>query len=376
MVVGTRPEIIKMSPLASEIKKANNHFNLHVCSTGQHRQLLDQAAAILDFQIDSDLNVMKPGQSLPELTSKILISLDELLRRIKPDLVLVHGDTTTALAATLASFYLNIPVGHVEAGMRTRNLKAPFPEEMNRQVIGRIANAHFSPTNLCMDNLVSEGISRSKIYVTGNTVVDSMMSTLNKIKQNPELVVKIKKNLSRVLPFPWETKKFILVTGHRRENFGVGFEDICRAIGTIAKRYPKVEIVYPLHLNPNVRGPVISILKNVKNVHLIDPLDYEEFLYVMKFCSFILSDSGGVQEEAPTLGKAVLIMRDNSERLEGLKAGTSLLVGSESTKIIKAVSDLLDNETLLASMSHKNNPYGDGKASKRIVDIIYNILHN
>lgn len=370
IVFGTRPEAIKMAPLVKHFQKYSQKFETAVCVTAQHREMLDQVLELFDIEPQYDLNIMKPNQDLFDISTKIITSLKPVLKEFNPDLVLVHGDTTTTFSASLAAFYAGIPVGHVEAGLRTGNKRAPFPEEMNRKLTGAIADIHFSPTNTSKENLIREGVCIDDIYVTGNTVIDALLSVVEKIRNDNFL----REKFSRDFGFLDVNKKLILVTGHRRENFGTGFENICHALTDIAENNSDVEIIYPVHLNPNVKKPVSDILekRNLKNVHLIDPIDYLPFVYLMNRCYLIITDSGGIQEEAPSLGKPVLVMRETTERPEAVKAGTVLLVGTEREKIVKETIDLLKNKEKYQSMSKAHNPYGDGKAAEKIVEIIKN----
>jgi len=359
-VFGTRPETIKMAPVIERLKREG--IDSYVCVTGQHRHMLDQFMSVFQIKADYDLNIMKPGQSLTEITTAILTGLKNVLIELKPDLLLVHGDTTTTLAASLAAFYEKIPVGHIEAGLRTGNMMMPWPEEMNRKIVSAIAEFHFAPTKQAKENLLKEGISPEKIFVTGNTVIDALFFTLEQFKKKPEL----KTNRFEFLDL---NKKLILVTGHRRENFGDGFESICRALKRISER-DDVEVVYPVHLNPNVQGPVKSILGDRKNIHLIEPLDYLAFVFLMDLSYLILTDSGGIQEEAPSLGKPVLVMREVTERPEAVDAGTVILVGTDEEKIVRETEKLLDDEEHYQKMAHAHNPYGDGHAAERIIQQI------
>ena len=366
LVFGTRPEAIKMSPVFHALKE---QYEIKVCVTAQHRQMLDQVLSIFNIVPDYDLNVMEKNQDLFSLTSKILLSFKAVLNDFRPDLVLVHGDTTTAMSAALASFYQNIPVGHIEAGLRTHKIDSPFPEEMNRQVVSRIANLHFSPTLLAKNNLMKEGIKEANIHVTGNTVIDALFSKLDIVRKK-----EFSDSLISSLPFLSSEKislnKIVLVTGHRRENFGRGFKEICEALREIAVDNPEIRIVYPVHMNPNVLEPVNKILSGIDNIYLIQPLDYLDFIKLMDISYFILTDSGGIQEEAPSLGKPVLVMRDNTERPEAVDAKTVILVGPIKTKIVSSVNRLLSDEEMYEAMSKAHNPYGDGKASQRILKII------
>ena len=373
IVFGTRPEAIKMSPLVHALKLEPDMFEIKVCVTSQHRQMLDQVLSMFNIQPDFDLNLMKENQNLSNLTSLILSEIKKIFDNYLPDLVLVHGDTTTTLATSMAAFYASIPVGHVEAGLRTHDLKSPFPEEFNRQITSKISKWHFAPTNLSQKNLLSEGVNKSLITVTGNTVVDALYWILNKIEKNQERKKNIEIFLNNNLSFDWKRKNFILVTAHRRENFGKGFEQICLALKELASKYPKVNFIYPVHLNPNVKQPVYDLLKAIQNIYLIKPLEYEPFIYLLNNCYFVLTDSGGIQEEAPSLGKPVLLLRDTTERPEAVEAGTVEVVGSNKKQIIEGVSRLLDNKKHYKKMSRAHNPYGDGLACKRIVDVLRSI---
>lgn len=373
IVFGTRPEAIKMAPLVHEFWKHIDLFETIVCVTGQHREMLDQVLHIFDIHPDYDLNIMQSGQDLYDITSKILLKMRDVLEEVCPDWVLVHGDTTTSMAVSMAAFYKQIPVGHIEAGLRTHDLDSPWPEEMNRQVTGRIASLHFAPTQLSRRNLLQENVSDSNIIVTGNTVIDSLHYVINQIKKDSILAEEIAKNLyiagydvSRLN----ENKKLVLITGHRRENFGEKFIHICQAIKTLAEKYPDVDFVYPMHLNPNVRRPIDEVFSGIQidNMFFIEPLEYLSFVFLMELSYVILTDSGGVQEEAPGLGKPVLVMRDTTERPEAVEAGTVKLVGTDYTKIVNELSLLLDEKIYYETMSNAVNPYGDGKASARIID--------
>ena len=367
LVFGTRPEAIKMAPLVKEFQKYPENFETIVCVTAQHREMLDQVLNLFEIVPEYDLDIMKPGQSLYEVTSNILLGLQSVLEETKPDVVLVHGDTTTTLATSLAAFYQQIAVGHVEAGLRTNNIYSPWPEEGNRQVTGRLATYHFAPTEVSGANLLKENVDISNMIVTGNTVIDALLSVVSKIESDSDLRNTLFENISQKGYVSDEAKRLILVTGHRRENFGQGFLNICSALKELALKYPDVDIVYPVHLNPNVQKPVNEILSDVDNVFLILPLDYEPFIYLMSRSYFILTDSGGIQEEAPSLGKPVLVMRDTTERPEALEAGTVKLVGTDTKKIIEECRILLDDEKAYQTMSKSHNPYGDGKACERIV---------
>ena len=374
LVFGTRPEAIKMAPLVHEFKKYPNEFCTKVCVTGQHREMLDQVLSLFEIVPDYDLNIMKPNQDLYDITSRILLGMRDVLKQSQPDVVLVHGDTTTSTAAALAAFYQQIPVAHVEAGLRTGNIYSPWPEEMNRLITGRVATYHFSPTPLAKQNLLNENVDESKILVTGNTVIDALYWVTNKIA-NSELVRNELKNT--ILSFGYdvnrlaENRRLVLITGHRRENFGDGFLHICHAIKNLAQSNPDVDFVYPVHLNPNVRRPVMEILGNdIPNVFLIEPLSYLPFVFMMEKSYLILTDSGGVQEEAPGLGKPVLVMRNTTERPEALEAGTVMLVGTDQQKIETSVSQLLNDSALYQKMSQAQNPYGDGLACGRIAQFL------
>ncbi|WP_411683752.1 non-hydrolyzing UDP-N-acetylglucosamine 2-epimerase [Acinetobacter baumannii] len=366
IVFGTRPEAIKMAPLVKEFQKDINSFETKVCVTAQHRQMLDQVLEIFDIKPDYDLNIMKPGQDLYDITSNVLIGMKSVLDDFKPDVVLVHGDTTTTLSASLAAFYAKIKVGHVEAGLRTNDIYSPWPEEGNRQLTGILANYHFAPTQQSEENLLKEGKKQQDIYVTGNTVIDALMYVLQQIENQPTLKEKIKSKISKQYQLN-EKRKIILVTGHRRENFGQGFINICEGLKELAKNNPDIDIVYPVHLNPNVQKPVNEILSDLTNVYLIDPLQYEEFIYMMNESYFIITDSGGIQEEAPSLGKPVLVMRDTTERPEAIKAGTVKLVGTDKNTLIKEAQTLIDNKVEYEKMAQAHNPYGDGRACVRIL---------
>lgn len=377
LVFGTRPEAIKMAPLVKEFQKHPDKFQTIVCVTGQHRQMLDQVLEIFDIKPDYDLNIMKQGQDLYDVTARVLTGMRDVLKETNPDVVLVHGDTTTSTAAALAAFYQQIPVGHVEAGLRTHNIYSPWPEEMNRQITGRIAEYDFSPTPLSRNNLLAEGVKEEKITVTGNTVIDALYMVVDKIKNNKEL----DKELETVLKDAGydvnrlaDGKKLVLITGHRRENFGDGFISMCKAIKALTEKYPDVDFVYPMHLNPNVRKPIHEVfgenLEGLGNMFFIEPLEYLSFVYLMEKSTIVLTDSGGIQEEAPGLGKPVLVMRDTTERPEALEAGTVKLVGTDYDKIVNEVSALLDNPSHYEKMSKAVNPYGDGKACSRITSVI------
>lgn len=374
LVFGTRPEAIKMSPLVREFQKYPMDFKTIVCVTGQHRKMLDQVLELFEIAPDYDLNIMKQGQDLYDITSRVLIGMRSVLKEVQPDIVLVHGDTTTSTAAALAAFYQQIPIGHVEAGLRTYDMYSPWPEEMNRQITGRIATYHFAPTFLSLQNLLSEGVNESRITVTGNTVIDALYIVVDKIKNNKQLDERLENTLAGAgynTDRLDDNRKLVLITGHRRENFGNGFISICKAIKTLAEKYPETDFVYPMHLNPNVRKPIHDIfgeeLSILNNMFFIEPLEYLSFVYLMEKSTIVLTDSGGIQEEAPGLGKPVLVMRDTTERPEALEAGTVKLVGTNYDKIVNEVSALIDNQEYYSIMSKAMNPYGDGRASKRIV---------
>lgn len=373
LVFGTRPEAIKMAPLVHAIKAKPDQFELKVCVTSQHREMLDQALDIFNIKPDIDLNLMKENQNLSNLTSIILVNMQTIFAKHQPNIILVHGDTTTALATSMAAFYDSISVGHVEAGLRTYNLSAPFPEEFNRQITGKIAKWHFAPTKLSKKNLLSEGVDKSSITITGNTVIDSLNWILTRIDNDKDRQENLNNTLSAVLSFNWKNENFVLVTAHRRENFGDGFYEICSALKELSLNYPKIHFVYPVHLNPNVSKIVYKLLKGIKNIHLIKPLEYEPFIYLLKHSYLILTDSGGIQEEAPSLGKPVLVMRETTERPEAVEAGTVEVVGSNKKNIIKGVSRLLNNKKHYQKMFCAHNPYGDGLACKRIVDVLLTI---
>jgi UDP-N-acetylglucosamine 2-epimerase (non-hydrolysing) len=364
-VFGTRPEAIKMAPLVHALAKAEG-IEAKVCVTAQHREMLDQVLALFEITPDYDLNIMKPGQSLYDITSQILLGMKPVLEDFKPDMVLVHGDTSTTFAASLAAFYQQIKVGHVEAGLRTGNIYSPWPEEANRKLTGVLTELHFAPTETSKANLLKENINPDQVAVTGNTVIDALLWVKAKLANDQQLST----TLGSGFEFLDATKKLILVTGHRRESFGGGFENICEALATLAKQHSDIQIVYPVHLNPNVREPVKRILANVNNVHLIEPQDYLPFVYLMDKANIILTDSGGIQEEAPSLGKPVLVMRDTTERPEAVLAGTVKLVGTNAQVIIDAVTELLENDSTYQAMSKAHNPYGDGQACEKIINKI------
>ena len=364
-IFGTRPEAIKMAPLVKALTNADG-IEARVCVTAQHREMLDQVLDLFDIVPYYDLNIMKPGQSLYDVTTNILLGLKPILEEFKPDLVLVHGDTSTTLSASLAAFYHQIPVGHVEAGLRTGDLSSPWPEEGNRKLTGAIAKLHFAPTETSKQNLLNEATNDADILITGNTVIDALLQVVDKVQTDEVLIAKLKAKFPQLD----DNKKLILVTGHRRESFGGGFERICEALAEIATNHPEAQVLYPMHLNPNVREPVNRILKNVNNVHLIEPQEYLPFVYLMNQATIIVTDSGGVQEEAPSLGKPVLVMRDTTERPEAVDAGTVKLVGTDKNRIVSAVHTLLTDPAEYQKMSRAHNPYGDGKACERIVNKI------
>jgi len=367
-VFGTRPEAIKMAPVAQRLH-ADSRFEAKLCVTGQHREMLDQVLDLFELTPDYDLNIMKPGQDLTDITNAILAGMRAVLERAKPDVVLVHGDTATTFATSLAAYYQQIPVAHVEAGLRTGNLYSPWPEEGNRKLTGAIATYHFAPTKTSADALKREGVCKESIYITGNTVIDALFGVVQKFETDEDLLSHLEAKFS----FLQKNQKLILVTGHRRESFGGGFERICEALAQTALRHPEIQIVYPVHLNPNVKQPVNRLLKGIKNIYLIEPLHYLPFVYLMNRSTIILTDSGGIQEEAPSLGKPVLVMRNTTERPEALKAGTVKLVGTEVNKITDELDSLLLNSEVYESMAHAHNPYGDGNASDRIVEILAGI---
>lgn len=373
LVFGTRPEAIKMAPLVHKLKAEPKAFDVRVCVTAQHRQMLDQVLKIFEIVPDIDLNVMKPGQDLFDLTANVLQGMKSVFDDSKPDALLVHGDTTTTLATAMAGFYAGVPVGHIEAGLRTHDLYAPFPEEFNRQVASKVTRWHFAPTELSRANLIAERVDDASISVTGNTVIDALHWVLNRIEADAERSAHLAQSISQLLPFNWQSDRFVLITGHRRENFGEGFLQICEALRELASRFDNVHFVYPVHLNPNVQKPVRTILAGLSNVHLIEPLDYEPFVYLLKDSYLVLTDSGGIQEEAPSLGKPVLVMRDVTERPEAVDAGTVELVGANMERIVAGVTRLLNDDSYYSKMSRAHNPYGDGKACDRILDVLRNI---
>ena len=375
LIFGTRPEAIKMAPLVKEFQRYSDDYKTVVCVTGQHREMLDQVLQIFEIKPDYDLNIMKQGQDLYDVTARVLVGLRDVLKAVSPDVVLVHGDTTTSMAAALAAFYQQIPVGHVEAGLRTHNIYSPWPEEINRQLTGRIATYHFAPTPLSRQNLLNEGVEPAHIHVTGNTVIDALYWVVDRIKSDGALSQTLSEELlhsgydvNRLS----QGKKLVLITGHRRENFGDGFMRICKAIKTLVEQYPEVDFVYRLHLNPTVRKPIHEAFdgRSYDNMYFIEPLEYLSFVYLMEKSTIVLTDSGGIQEEAPGLGKPVLVMRDTTERPEALEAGTVKLVGTDYDKIVGEVSRLIDDPLYYKTMSEAVNPYGDGKACERIVEIL------
>ena len=375
LVFGTRPEAIKMAPLVKEFQQRPDEFQTIICVTGQHREMLDQVLHIFEITPDYDLNIMKQGQDLYDVTARVLLGMRDVLKEARPDVVLVHGDTTTSTAAALAAFYQQIPVGHVEAGLRTHNIYSPWPEEMNRQLTGRIATYHFAPTPLSRQNLLTEAVQESHITVTGNTVIDALYMVVEKIKGDKVLDAELESVLKQSgydVNRLSGGKKLVLITGHRRENFGDGFISMCKAIKTLTEKYPEVDFIYPMHLNPNVRKPIHEVfgedLSGLGNMFFIEPLEYLSFVYLMEKSTIVLTDSGGIQEEAPGLGKPVLVMRDTTERPEALEAGTVKLVGTDYDKIIKEVSALIEDREYYDRMSKAVNPYGDGKACQRITD--------
>jgi UDP-N-acetylglucosamine 2-epimerase (non-hydrolysing) len=376
LVFGTRPEAIKMAPLVKEFQKYPESFDTKVCVTGQHREMLDQVLHLFDIQPDYDLNIMKQGQDLYDITTRVLTGMRDVLKDAQPNIVLVHGDTTTSTATALAAYYQQIPVGHVEAGLRTHNIYNPWPEEINRQITGRIATCHFAPTPLSKQNLLKESINEANIYVTGNTVIDALHWVVNKIKNDSDLQQSLKEQLKqsgydidRIIDSK-TSRRLVLITGHRRENFGESFLTICQAIKTLAEKYPEVDFVYPMHLNPNVRKPIQEVFRNVvlPNIFFIEPLEYLSFVYLMEEAYLLLTDSGGIQEEGPGLGKPVLVMRHTTERPEAVDAGTVKLVGTDA--IVENVNLLLRDSEVYKKMAQAHNPYGDGKACERIVDCL------
>lgn len=369
LVFGTRPEAIKMAPLVKALQKDSEHFETKICVTAQHRQMLDQVLEVFDIVPEYDLNIMAPNQDLYDITSRVLVGLRDVLDDFAPDIVLVHGDTTTSMAASLAAFYRQIPVGHVEAGLRTYNMLSPWPEEMNRQVTDRMCTYYFAPTEKSRQNLLRENVDATKIHVTGNTVIDALLMAVDIIEKKPYVKTAIEDEL-RDKGYAMDNRPYILVTGHRRENFGEGFLNICKAIRQIAEEHPEMDIVYPVHLNPNVQKPVYELLSGTPNIYLVKPLDYLPFVYAMQHSTLLLTDSGGVQEEAPSLGKPVLVMRETTERPEAVEAGTVRLVGTDVAAIVGNVQELLHDPEVYRKMSESYNPYGDGHACERIVDAL------
>lgn len=375
IVFGTRPEAIKMAPLVLEFQKRKDTFETLVCVTGQHREMLYQVLNLFEIKPDFDLRIMQKGQDLYDVTCKVLLGMRSILSETNPDLVLVHGDTTTSMATALASFYQQIPVGHVEAGLRTHDIYSPWPEEVNRQITGRIAKYNFAPTELNKANLVAEGVDEKLIYITGNTVIDALHWVLSKMKSDVKIFENVKLQIQQSgynIDRLQNSKRMVLITGHRRENFGIGFKNICKALDILSQKYKEVDFIYPVHLNPAVREAVSEVFKNHQpsNLFLIEPLDYLPFIYLMENSKLVLTDSGGIQEEAPGLGKPVLVMRDTTERPEALRAGTVKLVSADTKRIVFEVSDLLENYVNYLAMAKAINPYGDGKASDRIVNIL------
>ncbi len=373
LVFGTRPEAIKMAPLILKLKSNAKNFDVKVCVTAQHRQMLDQVLNLFGILPDIDFNVMETGQDLFDVTINVLKGMKKTLENHNPDIVLVHGDTTTSLSTSIACFYAGIKVGHVEAGLRTNNIYSPFPEEFNRQITSKITKWHFVPTEISRSNLIAESVQYEDITITGNTVIDALYWILNRIRKNADISTRVKNSLDQILPFDWKSNKFILITGHRRENFGKGFLNICEALKELAMKFDQIKFVYPVHLNPNIQEPVYNLLANIPNIYLIKPLNYEPFVYLLTHSYFVLTDSGGIQEEAPSLGKPVLVMRDVTERPEAVAAGTVELVGTSKNCIINKVSELLQNQALYSKMSKAHNPYGDGKACDRILKVLKNV---
>lgn len=367
---GTRPEAIKLAPLIHTLKHYPENFEVIVCATAQHREMLDQVNHTFGIVPDFDLNIMKSGQDLFDVTSKVLQGMRDVINQTNPDILIVHGDTTTAMASAMAAFYKNILIAHVEAGLRTYNLRAPFPEEFNRQVVTKLSRWNFAPSEGSRNNLLAEGINPDSVIVTGNTVIDSLFWILNRIKEDKILTLQLQTQLKDKLNFDFQKSIFILITAHRRENFGEGIIQLSDALLYLSDMYPNVHFVYPVHRNPNIYEPVTKRLAGIENVHLIEPLDYEAFLYLLKHCKFVLTDSGGLQEEAPSLGKPVLVMRDVTERPEAVAAGTARLIGANAEKIIANCTDLIDNELSYTDMTTRVNPYGDGTASQKIVAVL------
>ncbi len=376
LVFGTRPEAIKMAPVYQALKRRSKEFETIVCVTAQHREMLDQVLNFFKIKVDIDLDLMSAGQDLFDITASVLLGIRKVFKSHEPDIVMVHGDTTTAFATALACFYHNTPVWHVEAGLRTHDLRAPFPEEFNRRLVSDLADIHFAPTEIARENLLAEGIEDSSIIVTGNTVIDALFSTLDLIEKDENKKSSIINELNSHLSFDWIKDQFILITGHRRENFGDGFRDICIAIRELAQSHSMVQFVYPVHLNPFVQEPVNKILKDIDNVHLIEPLGYEPFAYLLSKCYFVVTDSGGIQEEAPSLAKPVLVLREVTERPEAVAAGTVFLVGCDKTAIIKNISQLLEDKKFYTRMAVAHNPYGDGNASEIILSTLIKLCKN
>jgi len=372
LVFGTRPEAIKMAPLYHALKQSSD-FHTISCVTAQHRQMLDQVLRVFEISPDIDLDLMKPNQDLFDITTSVLFGMRDILRQHQPDVVMIHGDTTTTLATAMAAFYAGVAVAHIEAGLRTYDIYAPYPEEFNRQVTSKVTRWHFAPTFFSKQNLLAEQVKEDAITVTGNTVIDALYWVLDRIEQDTGRCFAVSSFISERLPFDWRDSRFVLITGHRRENFGEGILEICKGIKELAQRYPAVHFVYPVHPNPNVQQPVKKILDRLVNVHLIEPLDYEPFVFLLKHCHIVLTDSGGIQEEAPSLGKPVLVMRDVTERPEAVEAGTVRLVGANRLLIVESISELLENEEAYRLMSRAHNPYGDGKACGRIIEVLRNI---
>ncbi len=366
LAFGTRPEAIKMAPVYHALKARDDTFDLICCVTAQHRHMLDQVLETFEIVPDIDLDLMRAGQDLTDVTTSVLRGMGDVLRQHRPDIVLVHGDTTTTMATSLACFYADVAVGHVEAGLRTFDLRAPFPEEFNRRLTGMLTQWHFAPTETSRANLLREGVDPASIVVTGNTVIDALLFVLERFERSPERRTTVEAMLDKVMGFDWRRDRYVLITGHRRENFGDGFRQICEALRTLSETYPDVHFVYPVHLNPNVREPVNTYLTGRPNVHLIEPLTYEPFVYALKHSHIVLTDSGGIQEEAPSLGKPVLVMRDVTERPEAVEAGTVRLVGAHRDRIIAQVGELLTDMACYERMSRAHNPYGDGRAAARI----------
>jgi UDP-N-acetylglucosamine 2-epimerase (non-hydrolysing) len=368
LAFGTRPEAIKMAPVYHALKARGDAFDLVCCVTAQHRQMLDQVLDTFAIVPDIDLDLMRPGQDLTDVTTAVLLAMRDVLKREAPDVVLVHGDTTTSMATALACFYAGVALGHVEAGLRTFDLQAPFPEEFNRRLTGMLARWHFAPTGTSRDNLLREGVDAESIVVTGNSVIDALLFVLDRIDGSPERRSTVEAVLDAAMGFDWRRDRYVLITGHRRENFGDGFRQICEALRALSERFPDVHFVYPVHLNPNVRQPVNEHLTDRANIHLIEPLTYEPFVYALRHAHVVLTDSGGIQEEAPSLGKPVLVMRDVTERPEAVAAGTVRLVGANRERIVTEVSDLLTDPACYERMSRAHNPYGDGQAARRIIE--------